>query len=421
MAKTFYPFVDGDDNTADQEGLANPSSSARIAVYDSMTMAPRVEIIEPTDIRTYLDEITKTVFELASQQGGDWSFMLIRELVENFIHASFIEPSISILDKGQTLVFSDQGPGIPNKPAALKPSFSSATKAMKRYIRGVGSGLPIVEEQLKLRNGTLTIEDNLGHGTIVTVSLVPGRNDCHQTEPEPPASSSYPAAPTPMGYPSQTAGPIEGCGMQQPPYPYGNPYVGGGYPNVVAPYGMQPQAQFQPPQPQQPYGYPGAYGYQPQPQPYPGYPMGCTVTSHMQTAPNPYGYGGAPMPNYQPYGAYGAYGAAEPGGLEDQSAFPVQPVPMAPIEPAQTPANQPATGHVQLTKEHEDILRLFAHIERVGGVDLTRELGMAPATASRRLTALAKAGHIIKEEGKQKYMLTGEGELVLAQLLKSEG
>ena len=94
---------------------------------------------------------------------------------------------------------------------------------------------------------------------------------------------------------------------------------------------------------------------------------------------------------------------------------------MAPIEPAQTPANQPATGHVQLTKEQEDILRLFAHIERVGGVDLTRELGMAPATASRRLTALTKAGHIIKEEGKQKYMLTGEGELVLAQLLKSEG
>ncbi len=446
MAKTFYPFVEGDDNAADQEGLASPTSSARIAVYDSMTMAPRVEIIEPTDIRSYLDEITKTVFELASQQGGDWSFMLIRELVENFIHASFIEPSISILDKGQTLVFSDQGPGIPNKPAALKPSFSSATKAMKRYIRGVGSGLPIVEEQLKMRNGTLTIEDNLGHGTIVTVSLVPGREARHQPQAEPMAANPYQGTPS-QPYPAQPGN----YGVQQP-YPYGNPSVG--YPSANAAYGMQQ------PQPQQAYGYPGAYGYQQQPQPNPGYGMGAPTDPQAQPGYNPYGYG-APMPGYQPYGmpaanvppGYGAPGYMAPGqdAFGAPNATVPQPIsaatapqppaigqertvpavttphseegslPHATVERARAASDTSIPDHVVLTKEQEDILRLFARSERVGGVDLARELGMANATASRRLVALAKAGHIIKEEGKQKYMLTGEGELVLARLLKSEG
>ena len=154
-----------------QPELANPTYPARIAVYDDMSMPPRVVVIDPKEIREYLSEITSTVYELMSQQGGSFAFMMIRELVENYIHAAFVEPTISILDHGQTIVFSDQGPGIPNKQAAMKPSFTSATREMKRYIRGVGSGLPIVEEYLREKHGTLTIEDNLGHGTIVTVSL----------------------------------------------------------------------------------------------------------------------------------------------------------------------------------------------------------------------------------------------------------
>jgi hypothetical protein len=40
---------------------------------------------------------------------------------------------------------------------------------MKRYIRGVGSGLPIVREYLAHSGGSLAIEDNLGAGSVVTI------------------------------------------------------------------------------------------------------------------------------------------------------------------------------------------------------------------------------------------------------------
>ena len=42
---------------------------------------------------------------------------------------------------------------------------------MKSYIRGVGSGLPIVREYLDEKNGYITIEDNLISGAVVTVSV----------------------------------------------------------------------------------------------------------------------------------------------------------------------------------------------------------------------------------------------------------
>ena len=41
---------------------------------------------------------------------------------------------------------------------------------MKSYIRGVGSGLPIVKEYLDFTHGTISIEDNLGTGSVVTIS-----------------------------------------------------------------------------------------------------------------------------------------------------------------------------------------------------------------------------------------------------------
>ena len=51
---------------------------------------------------------------------------------------------------------------------------------MKHYIRGVGSGLPIVKDYLDFSNGTITIEDNLECGAVVTVSLAPPKNDQKQ-------------------------------------------------------------------------------------------------------------------------------------------------------------------------------------------------------------------------------------------------
>ena len=56
------------------------------------------------------------------------------------------------------------------KDKAQLPGFTSAIEPMKHYIRGVGSGLPIVKEYLDFSHGTISIEDNLGTGAVVTIS-----------------------------------------------------------------------------------------------------------------------------------------------------------------------------------------------------------------------------------------------------------
>ncbi len=251
VAEAFYPFVDnGDDTGRQSDGLLQVRHPARIAVFDDVSAAPRVVVVEPSDIRTYLEEITSTVTRLASEQGGKIPFMVIREVVENLIHAYFIEPTVSILDHGNTIRFSDQGPGIQDKSRALEFGTTSATEEMKRYIRGVGSGLPYAQQWLEDKGGSLTVEDNIHSGTVVTVSLVHG-----STGPDAPEMTQ------PMAYPMQQqavyqqVSPQAWPGQTQPAY---------AQPNYGQPSYAQPWPQ------QQPYPYPQQ---SPAPQPYvvPGY------------------------------------------------------------------------------------------------------------------------------------------------------
>ena len=183
------------------------STPARIAVYDDAAAAPRVVMVEPKDVRSFLEEITATVNRLSHEQGGTIPFMVIREIVENFIHAYFKAPTITILDGGNTIRFSDQGPGIKQKDLALEYGTSSATEEMKHYIRGVGSGLPYAQQYMVDKGGSLDIEDNLGGGTVVTISTHPRE--------EPPA----PQAPMAGAY----ARPYQQQWSQQP-QPFGQAY-----------------------------------------------------------------------------------------------------------------------------------------------------------------------------------------------------
>jgi hypothetical protein len=76
---------------------------------------------------------------------------------------------VSVLGGGATIRFSDHGPGISDKERAVMPGFTTASGDMKCYIRGVGSGLPIVRDYLAVSGGSLIIEDNLGGGSVVTL------------------------------------------------------------------------------------------------------------------------------------------------------------------------------------------------------------------------------------------------------------
>lgn len=187
--RDFYPFVEESPtdvsftNNKDNMEELTVRYETRIAVYDDVAAAPRVVVIEPTEIRSYLEEIVQAVNRLSHEQGGQIPFMVMREIVENFIHAHFASPTITILDHGNTIRFSDRGPGIKEKELALQYGTSSATESMKHYIRGVGSGLPYAQQYMIDKGGSLTIEDNISGGTVVTISTRSASDAYTQTRP----------------------------------------------------------------------------------------------------------------------------------------------------------------------------------------------------------------------------------------------
>lgn len=167
MAHSYYPML----TSREKEETLEVVSAARIACYDDKATSPHVILIDPQPIRDYLEEITQVVFSEAQKMGGKIPFSIIRECVENFIHAYFKEPVISILDAGATIKFSDMGPGIKEKEKAKEFGTSSATAEMKKYIRGTGSGFPYIIEYISQKGGFFSIEDNLQQGCVVTLSL----------------------------------------------------------------------------------------------------------------------------------------------------------------------------------------------------------------------------------------------------------
>lgn len=159
------------DENRPEEGSPSSIAPIRIAVYDSLSTPPYVEDISEQTPRMLIDAVATRTYQLSHEAGGSLPYVVIREIVENLIHAHFYEVVVSIMDKGSTIRFSDQGPGIQDKTRAFEPGFSTATQAMKETIKGVGSGLPVAKECLTFSGGIITIEDNLDHGTVVTLKL----------------------------------------------------------------------------------------------------------------------------------------------------------------------------------------------------------------------------------------------------------
>lgn len=146
-------------------------STARIAVYDDMKMAPHVLEIAPAPTNDFIESLATRINDEKNKMGGKIPYSVIREVSENFIHARFSEMVVSIFDNGNTIRFCDQGPGISNKDKAQLPGYTSAVEPMKHYIRGVGSGFPLIKEYLDISNGEISIDDNLNSGSVVTISL----------------------------------------------------------------------------------------------------------------------------------------------------------------------------------------------------------------------------------------------------------
>lgn len=412
MSDDFYTMVDSGDPAPDNEHITGvreerdegeqtttqaPKAmyAARIAVYDDMLSTPRVIVIDPQDVRTYLEETTNTVYQCMKEQGGHISLMVIREIVENFIHAHFAEPIISILDGGDTIRFADQGPGIDDKERAFDFGVTSANSKMKRYIRGTGAGFPMVQEYLENAGGAVSIEDNMGNGTVVTVSLNPkrvqeieragGRGAAVRPETEQP---TYPLpgafAQQPMA--TQQMQPPVGQ-MQQPGMlPTQEPQAASMSMTPNMPEAM-PLADQDAAAMQQATGAPGGQqmGYQP----------------YQQMPQQQYNPWAQQMP-LQPYQQW-------PQSFQQQ---------MPPMQSSQQPAAQMMYPNAanQYAQPQPDVfvsdrgnaaLGYLAQNQACGATDLARAFGNSAPTWSRTLNDLAQAGLVIKHG--QKYHLTELG------------
>lgn len=445
MSEDFYPFVDSGDpapdnthltggtsepttcaNNDQEERPGQPTYTTRISVYDDMLSTPRVIVVEQQDVRTYLEDVTNTVHRTMKEQGGRLSLMIIRELVENFIHAEFSEPVISILDDGDTIRFADQGPGIHNKERAFEFGVTSADRTKKRYIRGTGAGLPMVQQYIEAAGGAISVEDNLGAGTVVTVSVNPqrvaeieravsrgaavrsGHHDAggaahRQTD----AAQGMQTGTHGMQQPNMTAAPApfpSAMGAQPPQMPQGYMQGAPGLP-------MQPGADAKPntawpadgagqAQPAMTYENPAAPGA------YPPGAMGSQYPPYYQQQGYPW------MPPAGGYPAFG-YSYGNPNPYQNPAGYPqplgggypmgdAQGVPTAGMQQAAQPAEPYVTERGTLA------LRFIAQNGKGGPTDLTRAVGNSDATWSRELDTLSGTGLIYKRG--QKYVLTELGQ-----------
>ena len=145
--------------------------NGRIAVYDNMRSIPRIIELSYDSIKNFLEQSPQLIYSLSHQQGGLIPYTIIKEVIENLIHANFKEIIVTIMDDGNHIIVSDQGPGINDKEKAFMPGYTSATQSMKKYIRGVGSGLPIVKETIIFSGGSVNITDNIKTGTVISLKI----------------------------------------------------------------------------------------------------------------------------------------------------------------------------------------------------------------------------------------------------------
>ena len=181
-------------------GLFNSSPFyVRIAVYDNFTSIPRIIDLTHDNIADFITSTTEKIYKVSHDQGGKIPYMIIREIVENLIHADFSEVIITIINNGNQIIISDQGPGITDKEKAFLPGFTSATQEMKKYIRGVGSGLPVAKESISFSGGSINIKDNLKKGTVVILNIetdknnIPDFNELNTVKENTPLKAALPA------------------------------------------------------------------------------------------------------------------------------------------------------------------------------------------------------------------------------------
>jgi DNA-binding transcriptional ArsR family regulator len=153
-----------------QGGMDQADAGVRIVVYPQ-DGEPEITEVSAANPRSATQKFTRFVSEKVGEAGGRVPEESIREVVENLIHAGYRGVVISILDGGNVVRVSDKGPGVENKNRAMEFGFSGASPEALREIRGVGAGLGIARAAAEKVGGKISVEDNIGGGTVVTISV----------------------------------------------------------------------------------------------------------------------------------------------------------------------------------------------------------------------------------------------------------
>ncbi|MDQ3912034.1 MAG: ATP-binding protein [Actinomycetota bacterium] len=153
-----------------ERDVGKAAISVKVAVYPE-SGEPEVSEVSAASPRAASIKFLQLVMEKVSGAEGRVPEESLRELIQNLIHADFRGVVISVFDGGNVVRVSDKGPGIEQKDRAFEFGFSGATPEAAQEIRGVGAGLGIARAAAEKVGGTVTIEDNIGGGTVATVSV----------------------------------------------------------------------------------------------------------------------------------------------------------------------------------------------------------------------------------------------------------
>lgn len=159
--------------------------SARLAIYRDGEPGPKVEEVQGTGPEELIHNLCTALERVIREEGTEHPQLAVQALIENLIHADFKSPTVSILDHGLTVRIADRGPGIADKLLAVRPGYSSAGDHQRRIIAGVGAGLSIAARQAEEMGGRLEITDNLGGGTVVTLTMPAGPTTAQNALREP--------------------------------------------------------------------------------------------------------------------------------------------------------------------------------------------------------------------------------------------
>lgn len=152
-----------------ESGKGDAGISIKVAVYPADGM-PEVSEVSAASAGAAVAKFSRLISEKVRASEGAVPEEAVREVIENLIYADFKGVVVSVLEGGNVVRVSDKGPGINQKGRAFEYGFSGATPKVLTEIRGVGAGLGIARAAAEKAGGTVSIEDNIGGGTVVTVT-----------------------------------------------------------------------------------------------------------------------------------------------------------------------------------------------------------------------------------------------------------